>query len=90
MNMKKYKAELEALCRRAPFDRLTPEQRLWLGEHLLPRDYPRGEALLLPGAQAQTLFFIVRGTVQLEAMGKVSEENRVLAERVEEIGRAHV
>jgi CBS domain-containing protein len=77
------KTELETLCRRAPFDRLTPDQQLWLGEHLLPRDYQRGDALLLPGAQAQTLFFILRGTVQLEAMGKVSEENRVLAELVE-------
>ena len=77
------KAALAALCRRAPFDRLTPEQLLWLGEHLLPRDYKRGEALLLPGAQAQTLFFIVGGMVQLEAMGKSRDDDRVLAELVE-------
>ena len=79
----KDKTALETLCRRAPFDRLTPELLLWLGEHLAPRDYQRGQALVLPGAQAQTLFFIVSGIVQLEAMGKINQEDRVLAELVE-------
>ncbi len=83
MTISKDKAALDALCRRAPFDRLTPDQLLWLAGHLQPREYLRGEALLLPGAQAQTLFFIVSGMVQLEAMGKNSEDDRVLAELVE-------
>lgn len=74
---------LDALCRRSPFDRLTPEQMEWLAEHMVRRDYPRGEALLAPGAQAHSLFFIVSGVVQLEAMGKLSEEDRILAELVE-------
>lgn len=74
---------LATLCRRAPFDRLTPEQLVWLAEHLVARDYQRGAALLLPGAEATSLFFIVSGIVQLEAMGKRDEEDRVLAELVE-------
>ncbi|MCM2287575.1 MAG: DUF294 nucleotidyltransferase-like domain-containing protein [Sulfuritalea sp.] len=76
-------ATLDALCRRAPFDRLTPEQTAWLSGHLRARDYPHGAALLTPGAEAHSLFFIVRGVVQLEAMGKRSEEDRILAELVE-------
>ncbi len=83
MTISKDKTALETLYRRTPFDRLTSEQLIWLGEHLVPRDYKRGEALLLPGAQAEKLFFIVSGMVQLEAMGKSNEEDRVLAELVE-------
>lgn len=76
-------ATLDALCRRPPFDRLTPEQTDWLRGHLLRRDYPRGAALLTPGSEARSLFFIVSGIVQLEAMGKRNEEDRILAELVE-------
>ena len=83
MTRSKDKTALEMMCRRSPFNRLTSEQLLWLAEHLVPRDYLRGDTLLLPGAQAQTLFFIVSGVVQLEAMGKSNQENRVLAELVD-------
>lgn len=75
--------KLESLRTRTPFDRLEPEQLRWLGERLIDREYARGSALLEPGAQAQSLFFIVSGMVQLEAMGKVSDEDRILAELVE-------
>jgi CBS domain-containing protein len=66
-----------------PYSRLTPEQLAWLEDRLVLRDYRRGDALLLPGSMPQRMFFIVNGTVRLEAMGKVSEADRVLAEVVE-------
>lgn len=76
------RAALEAICQRSPFDRLSPEQQEWLSKHLVSRNYLRGEALLAPGAEPRSLFFIVSGVVQLEAMGNRSEEDRVLAELV--------
>lgn len=69
--------------RRIPYERLTAAQLAWLGDRLVRRDYQRGEALLLPGAPAQRLHFIVSGVVLLEAMGKTGVEDRTLAELVE-------
>lgn len=76
-------AALDSLCQRPPFDRLGPEQTDWLSQRLVVRDYKHGEVLLEPGKDPHALFFIVSGTVQLEAMGKRLEEVRILAELVD-------
>ena len=73
----------QLLQQRTPFDRLTATELDWLEERIIERDYSRDATLILPGSQAENLYFVVNGVVQLEAMGKVSEENRVLAELVE-------
>lgn len=74
---------LSLIKQRTPFDRLSAKELEWLEAALIVRDYPRDAVLIEPGKQPESLYFVVRGIVQLEAMGKVAEGNRILAELVE-------
>jgi CBS domain-containing protein len=74
---------LALIKQRTPFDRLSAKELEWLEAALIERDYPRDAVLIEPGRQPESLYFVVRGIVQLEAMGKVAEGNRILAELVE-------
>ncbi len=71
------------LQQQAPFDRLTTSELDWLNSNLVERSYQRDSILIEPGKQPESLYFVVSGVVQLEAMGKVAEGNRILAELVE-------
>ncbi len=71
------------LQQQAPFDRLTPSELDWLNSTLVESSYPRDSILIEPGKNPESLYFVVSGVVQLEAMGKVAEGNRILAELVE-------
>jgi len=68
------------LRERPPFDRMEPDDLAWLVERLEVRRWPDGAVLLQPGREAQAFFVIYDGQAQMEAMGEVSEERRILAE----------
>ena len=71
------------LHRRRPFDRMLKEHVRWLVDHLQKLELPEGTVILEPGVPCDALYFIVHGTVQLEAMGHTNQEPTVLAELVE-------
>ena len=71
------------LGQRTPFDRLSAEDLEWLDSVLVERSYPRDSILIEPGKNPESLYFVASGVVQLEAMGKVADQNRILAELVE-------
>lgn len=73
----------DLLKSRTPFDRLTEDELDWLEQQLVDVSYARDDIVLEPGLQPDGLYFVVSGVVQLEAMGKVSDDSRVLAELVE-------
>ena len=71
------------LRRRRPFDRMSPAHVEWLTEHLEQVEFKKNTEILLPGMPCVELFFIHKGTVQLEAIGNAADEKKVLAELVE-------
>ncbi len=68
------------LRERPPFDRMEPDDLAWLVERLEVRRWPDGAVLLQPGREAQAFYVVYDGQAQMEAMGEVSEERRILAE----------
>jgi CBS domain-containing protein len=71
------------LSRRLPFDRMEGDHVRWLAERLDRTIYAPGSAILSAGAAPDRLHFIWSGAVQLEAIGDVETDRRVLAELVD-------
>lgn len=71
------------LSRRRPFDRMLAAHVEWLVNHLEQVEFKQNAEILLPGMPCVELFFIHKGTVQLEAIGNAADEKKVLAELVE-------
>lgn len=71
------------LKRRLPFDRMEAAHVDWLASRLELMHFPKDSVVLVPGVMCDALYFIHRGTIQLEAMGHTDEERKVLAELVE-------
>jgi CBS domain-containing protein len=81
--MKSSKEISVELGRRRPFDRMSATHLEWLVNHLEQVEFKENEEILLPGMPCVELFFIHKGTVQLEAIGNATDEKRILAELVE-------
>lgn len=81
--MKSIKEISVELGRRRPFDRMSAAHLEWLVNHLEQVEFKENEEILLPGMPCVELFFIHKGTVQLEAIGNATDEKRILAELVE-------
>jgi CBS domain-containing protein len=81
--MKITKETVGELSRRRPFDRMLAAHVQWLVTHLEQIEFKQDTEILLPGMPCVELFFIHKGTVQLEAIGNAADEKKVLAELVE-------
>jgi CBS domain-containing protein len=68
------------LAKRPPFDRMADEEVQWVAERVELRTWPAGAVVLEQGHESPALYFIVEGEAQMEAMGTIAEERRVLAE----------
>jgi len=71
------------LSRRRPFDRIPAAHVEWLISHLDQVTFKQDTEILQPGVPCLELFFIHKGTVQLEAIGNAEGEKKILAELVE-------
>lgn len=74
---------IKELGRRQPFDRIGKENLNWLAKRMEQITFQDGDVILIPGGMCDDLFFILSGTVQLEAVGSTAENLKVLAELVE-------
>jgi CBS domain-containing protein len=68
------------ISRRRPFDRMTKAHVSWFAERIEKIELPGDTIVLQPGMPCENLFFIFKGTIQLEAMGNTNEAHSVLAE----------
>jgi len=65
---------------RIPFDRVEPEHLRWLAARFSEGSFSAGTTVLTPGQIPDKFYFIRSGGIQLEAMGAVAEEKKILAE----------
>ncbi len=77
------KSLMTELQRRTPFDRMRVEEMHWLIEHLEQKEFAKDTVIIGPGMTSSALYFIHSGSINLEAMGSASGEQKVLAELVE-------
>ncbi|MEI7815703.1 MAG: DUF294 nucleotidyltransferase-like domain-containing protein [Desulfuromonadales bacterium] len=71
------------LRRRRPFDRMLSAHVEWLAAKLEMVKFAQNTEILQPETPCTELFFIHKGTVQLEAIGNAADDKKVLAELVE-------
>lgn len=71
------------LAAHTPFDRVEPEHLAWLAERIEIRHHAAGTAILTPGTHPDRLRVLRSGAVQLEAMGQVAAERKIIAEVAE-------
>lgn len=67
---------------RSPFDRMEEDHLRWMADRFRHQFYPQGSIVLTPEDLPTRLYFILDGTVRVEAMGEMSPEKKVLAELV--------
>ena len=71
---------IEELRGKTPFDRLDIAHVRWLAQRLSAGSFPEGTEVLVPGQVPDKFYFIRNGGVRLEAMGRVADEKKILAE----------
>jgi len=71
---------IDLLRRWAPFDALPESELRWLAERIEAHLIEPDAILMKPGDFPAQFLFIARGTLRIEAMGRASDERRVLAE----------
>ncbi|MGC2063918.1 MAG: DUF294 nucleotidyltransferase-like domain-containing protein [Thermodesulfovibrionales bacterium] len=71
---------IEELRSNTPFDLIDREHLRWMALRFSTGYFPQGTPVLVPGQVPDKCYFIRRGGVQLEAMGKIVDEKKVLAE----------
>lgn len=74
---------IDVLRRWAPFNGLPEPEMGWLAERMRPCLVSPDTVLLKPGDFPSEFYFVARGTLRIEAMGRAADERRVLAELCE-------
>lgn len=68
------------LQKRVPFDRMETDHVRWFVQRSQRRFFPQGTPVLEPGQEPDCLYYLWEGAVQMEAMAKVAQGSKILAE----------